>query len=81
MLYYLKVLLKKMDITTILKLLQALLSILIIFFVLLQVRGTGISRSIVAVSFARRGLEKAIFKLTFILVFLFLASSLLILLI
>lgn len=70
-----------MELINFLKFLQAILSVLIIFFVLLQVRGTGISRSIVAVSFARRGLEKAIFKMTFVLVFLFLTSSLLILLI
>jgi protein translocase SecG subunit len=47
----------------------------IIFFVLLQVRGTGLGRNASSASFTRRGLEKTIFKGTFLVAFIFLLSS------
>lgn len=56
---------------------QIVLSILVIFLILLQSRGTGFARGFSAsqVSFARRGLEKLIFRLTFIVVALFIVGS------
>jgi protein translocase SecG subunit len=47
---------------------------LLIIFVLLQVRGTGFSRGS-AKSFTRRGAEKLIFRLTFVLASVFLLLS------
>lgn len=54
---------------------QAISAILLIIFVLLQVRGTGFSRSSNSSSFTRRGVEKLVFKLTFIVTALFLTMS------
>ncbi|MEK7188593.1 MAG: preprotein translocase subunit SecG [Patescibacteria group bacterium] len=58
---------------------QLLLSLAIIFFIILQVRGGGLSRGILggSQSFARRGVEKLIFKLTFVFVALFAIVSVL----
>lgn len=56
---------------------QLVLSLLLIVLVLIQSRGTGFARGFSAsqVSFARRGLEKLIFRLTFVVVALFILSS------
>lgn len=54
---------------------QSISAILLIIFVLLQVRGTGFSRSSNSSSFTRRGVEKLVFKLTFVVAGLFLLMS------
>lgn len=59
--------------------LQSISAILLIIFVLLQVRGTGFGRGSSPTSFTRRGMEKLIFRLTFVMVALFLLSSALVL--
>jgi len=58
---------------------QIIVSIALIGLVLIQARGTGFGRSNGAsgASFTRRGLEKLIFRLTFVVVFLFVAISIL----
>ncbi len=63
----------------ILEILQSISAILVIIFVLLQVRGTGFSRSSSPTSFTRRGMEKLIFRLTFVVTALFLITSALVL--
>jgi len=55
--------------------LQSTSAILVIIFVLLQVRGTGLGRGSNSSSFTRRGIEKLIFRLTFIVTALFLLTS------
>lgn len=57
------------------QILQSISAILLIIFVLLQVRGTGFSRSSNSSSFTRRGVEKLVFKLTFVVTALFLVMS------
>lgn len=57
------------------QIIQSLTAILLIIFVLLQVRGTGFSRSSNSASFTRRGVEKLVFRLTFIVAALFLIMS------
>lgn len=62
--------------------LQIIVSILLIIAVLLQVKGNGFGRvwgGMGGGSFSKRGLEGLVFKGTFVLVFLFLTISLLIL--
>lgn len=59
----------------IVQIIQSISALLLIVFVLLQVRGTGFSRSSNSSSFTRRGVEKMVFKLTFIVAFLFLIMS------
>ncbi|MEK7497722.1 MAG: preprotein translocase subunit SecG [Patescibacteria group bacterium] len=56
---------------------QIVLSSLLIFFVLLQVKGVGFGRvwGTGGGSFARRGLEKLVFKLTFAVSGLFILLS------
>ena len=54
---------------------QSISAILLIIFVLLQVRGTGFSRSTNSSSFTRRGIEKLVFRLTFVVTALFLIMS------
>jgi protein translocase SecG subunit len=54
---------------------QSISALLLIIFVLLQVRGTGFSRSSNSSSFTRRGVEKLVFKLTFVVTALFLIMS------
>jgi protein translocase SecG subunit len=59
---------------------QIIISVSLIFLILIQAKGTGLGRTFgggSGTSFARRGLEKLIFRLTFILVGLFLAISVL----
>ncbi len=57
------------------QIIQSISALLLIIFVLLQVRGTGFSRSSNSSSFTRRGVEKLVFKLTFVVAALFLISS------
>lgn len=54
---------------------QSVSSILLIIFVLLQVRGGGFSRSSNSSSFTRRGVERLVYKLTFVVAGLFLLMS------
>ncbi len=54
---------------------QSISALFLIIFVLLQVRGTGFSRSSNSSSFTRRGVEKLVFKLTFVAAALFLIAS------
>lgn len=60
---------------------QLALSILLIVLIMIQSRGTGFARGFSAsqVSFARRGLEKMIFRLTFIIAAVFILVSALLL--
>lgn len=55
---------------------QSVSALLLILFVLIQVRGTGFGRSAGSSNFTRRGVEKLVFKSTFVVAFLFLAMSL-----
>lgn len=57
------------------QIIQSLSAFILIIFVLLQVRGTGFSRSSNSSSFTRRGVEKMVFKFTFIDVAIFLITS------
>lgn len=59
----------------IMQVVQSVTAILLIIFVLLQVRGTGFGRGTSPTSFTRRGMERLIFRLTFVVTFLFLLSS------
>ncbi len=63
----------------ILTIVQIIVSVALIGLVLIQARGTGFGRSsgIGGASFTRRGLEKLVFRLTFVVVFLFIAVSIL----
>jgi len=58
---------------------QIVLSTVLVLFVLLQVKGVGFGRvwGTGGGSFARRGLEKLVFKLTFVVSGLFILLSLL----
>lgn len=57
---------------------QVVLAVVLIILILVQVKGTGFGRvwGSGASSFSRRGLEKLVFKLTFVVVLLFLVISL-----
>ena len=57
---------------------QLIVSLLLAICILVQVKGNGFGRvwGSGASSFTRRGLEALVFKLTFVLSFLFLALSL-----
>jgi protein translocase SecG subunit len=64
----------------ILTIIQIIVSVSLIFLILIQAKGTGLGRTFGSgggTSFSRRGLEKLIFRLTFILVGLFLIISIL----
>jgi preprotein translocase subunit SecG len=64
----------------ILTIVQIIISISLIFLILIQAKGTGLGRTFGGgggTSFSRRGLEKLIFRLTFVLVGLFLTISVL----
>lgn len=56
---------------------QIVISVALIVLILIQARGTGFGRSGAygGSSFTRRGLEKLVFKLTFVTAFLFVAIS------
>jgi protein translocase SecG subunit len=59
---------------------QILISVILVSLILMQARGTGFGRSSVlggSTSFSRRGLEKLVFRATFVFAFLFLAASIL----
>lgn len=57
------------------QIIQSVSALVLIIFVLLQVRGTGFSRSSSSSSFTRRGVEKLVFKLTFVVALIFLLMS------
>jgi len=59
--------------------LQIVLSTILIFFIILQTRGTGFGRvwGSSHSSFTRRGLEKMVFKATFVVAALFVVVSIL----
>jgi protein translocase SecG subunit len=64
----------------ILTVIQIIVSISLIFVIMIQSHGTGLGRTFGGgggTSFSRRGLEKLIFRLTFVLVFLFITISIL----
>jgi len=64
--------------SSILATIQTVLSIAVIVLILVQARGTGFGRgSASGASFTKRGLEKLIFKLTFVCVGILIAVSLL----
>lgn len=56
--------------------LQAVSGLLLVIVILVQTRGQGFARGWgSSASFTRRGLEKAVFKSTFVLAFIFIAVS------
>jgi protein translocase SecG subunit len=57
--------------------LQIVFSLILSLFILIQVKGTGFGRvwGASASSFTRRGLESLVFKLTFVLTFIFILIS------
>jgi preprotein translocase subunit SecG len=60
--------------------LQIISSILLVILIIMQAKGTGFGRTFGGggnVSFTRRGLEKVVFKLTFVIAALFIAVSVL----
>lgn len=59
--------------------LQTVVSLLLVATILVQTKGTGFGRvwGASGVSFARRGLEKLVFKATFVLAALFIILALL----
>lgn len=61
------------------QIIQSLSAFMLIIFVLLQVRGTGFGRSSNSSSFTRRGVEKLVFKSTFVVTGLFLLMSVILL--
>lgn len=64
----------------VLTIVQIVTSLVLIGLILIQARGTGLGRTFGGgggTSFTRRGLEKLIFKLTFVFVFIFIAVSIL----
>lgn len=63
----------------ILTIVQIVVSIVLVGLILIQARGTGFGRSssVGGSGFTRRGLEKLVFRLTFVIAFLFIAISVL----
>lgn len=64
----------------ILTVVQIVVSLGLIGLILIQAKGTGLGRTFGAgggTSFSRRGLEKLIFRLTFVFVFIFILISIL----
>lgn len=61
----------------ILTILQIVVSLVLIGLILVQARGTGFGRSsgMGGTSFTRRGLEKLVFRLSFVTAFLFIVVS------
>ena len=62
----------------VLTILQIIVSLVLIGLILMQARGTGLGRTFgggAGTSFTRRGLEKLLFKATFVFVVLFLIIS------
>jgi protein translocase SecG subunit len=66
-----------------LTILQIVISIILIVLILVQAKGTGFGRSnsMGGSTFSRRGLEKLIFRMTFVVAFLFVVISILMILI
>lgn len=63
---------------TALIIIQTIIAILLVIVVLVQTRGTGFSRSFGSSgSFTRRGLERVVFRLTFVLTGIFIIVSIL----
>ena len=65
---------------SILSVAQIVVSVILMILILIQARGMGFGRSSGlggSTSFSRRGLEKLVFRATFIFTFLFLAASIL----
>lgn len=56
---------------------QIIISLGLIALILVQARGTGLGRGVNASSFTRRGLERLLFRLTFVFATLFLVVSVL----
>jgi protein translocase SecG subunit len=56
---------------------QIVIATTLVLLILVQAKGTGFGRSANATSFTRRGLEKVVFKLTFVVTGLFILISLL----
>ncbi len=56
-----------------------IISISLVVLVLIQARGTGFGRGMGGTSFTRRGLEKLVFRLTFVVAALFIILSVLML--
>jgi preprotein translocase subunit SecG len=66
--------------TQTLSIIQTAVSIILIVLILMQARGTGLGRTFgggSGTSFSRRGLERLVFRLTFVFVALFLIISIL----
>lgn len=55
---------------------QIVVSVILIGLILIQAKGTGFGR-VGGTSFTRRGLEKLVFRLTFVIAFVFLTVSIL----
>lgn len=64
-----------------LTILQVIVSLFLVALILIQARGTGFGRTGVGggTSFTRRGLEKLVFRLTFVAAFCFIILSILLL--
>lgn len=60
---------------TALTVIQIVAATTLIFLVLIQTKGAGLSKSVASVSFARRGLEKIVFKSTFVIASIFILVS------
>jgi protein translocase SecG subunit len=62
-----------------LTIIQIVVSIALVGLILIQARGTGFGRSngMGGASFTRRGLEKLVFRLTFVVSLLFIVTSVL----
>lgn len=64
----------------VLTIIQIVVSVILIILILIQARGTGLGRTFGGgggTSFSRRGLEKFLFRATFVIVGLFLVISIL----
>lgn len=65
--------------SNVLTIIQIIISIILTGLILIQAKGTGFGRGSVVggTSFTRRGLEKLVFRMTFVVSFLFIAVSIL----
>lgn len=64
---------------TVLLIIQIVISVILVILILIQPKGTGLAKSSSMMggsTFTKRGLEKLIFRLTFVLVTLFIIFSL-----
>ena len=61
---------------TVLMIVQVVAAVILTIFILLQVKGNGFGRSFgSSASFSRRGLERLVFRGTFLVAFIFLIAS------